>query len=126
MAQPDFNQENVDLKVDEIKRMPQSERRGVTDQIRENLTEWLKSQFSFSDNYIWALDNMPTSLKDEYGYSIAHALQMEDWSLKVIIPPGEPQPAARKWCPSKQEVKGEWNSQSGGYTVSKTVTWDLS
>lgn len=32
MAQPDFNQENVDLKVDEIKRMPQSERRGVTDQ----------------------------------------------------------------------------------------------
>lgn len=125
MSLPSFNQKNVDAKINEIEKMSSSKKQAVTDEIRNDLTEWLKSQFSFTDNYSMALDNMPTSLKKEYGYTIALALQERNWSLKVVIPPGEPNPRASGWCPSSQEVSGEWDPVSGEYTVSKTVTWEF-
>ena len=63
----------------------------------------------------------PQSLREETGFGIGTALLYDEWELEVIVPeqPGV-LPERKK---TSQSVQGEYNLQTGQYTVKKVHTW---
>lgn len=118
----EFNQENVNRKITEIKALPDDQRRAISDEIKQDIRAWLLSTFTFSEIYEQRLALWPQSMREETGFGIGTALYYREWTLEIIVPPPPTDPNAR---PSKHEqtVSGEYDSGTGGYTVTKSHTW---
>jgi hypothetical protein len=122
MEKPDFNQDTVNDKIAEIKAMPEDMRKGVSDEVKEDLRGWLLRTFTFTPIYEARMAMWPKSLREETGFGIGTALYYEDWTLNIIVPPVPDTPPERATT-HEQSVKGEYNPSTGSYSVSKTHTW---
>lgn len=122
MERLEFNQENVDLKISEIKEMPETERREIADSVKTNLRAWLLQTFEFTDEYQKRMALWPLSMREETGFGIGTALLYDDWEL-IIGLPDTPPPPAKSRTKHEQSVSGAYNTSTGGYTVTKKHTW---
>ena len=115
-----FSQDNVNLKIKEIKSLPEEERKPITEEIKKDLRAWLLHNFEFPEFYEQRMALWPQSLREETGFGIASALFYDNWNLEILVP--EPPTSPEGKSKHEQKVSGSGNS-SGGYTVTKSHTW---
>ncbi|MBV6462410.1 MAG: hypothetical protein HJHJAOHD_02559 [Flavobacteriales bacterium] len=120
---PDFTQKNVDKKIKEIKSLSDCEREDIANQIKADLRAWLLMTFQFTRVQEICMTKWPLSMREETGFGIGTALLYKEWNLEIIFPkqPEPPTPVLKK--KHEQTVKGEYNTSTGGYTVTKSHTW---
>jgi|GEM_PF-6229625 len=116
-----FNQESVNRKIAEIKALDEKNRKEISDKIKKDIRAWLLSNFEFTQEEQNCMKQWPQSMREETGFGIGTALLYSEWNLKVNIPNDPPPIGARRKSHS-QSVSGSYNTQTGGYTVTKTHT----
>lgn len=118
-----FNQENVNRKIKEIKALPDKDLKKVVKEIKADLKKWLLKTFQFTKTQEACMLKWPLSMREETGFGIGTALLYREWNLEIIFPnpPEPPTPVLKK--KHEQTVKGEYNTSTGGYTVTKSHTW---
>jgi hypothetical protein len=128
MAQVDFNQENIDAKIVEIKGMSPSDRAPLLEAMRTDFKGFLFDTFSFSSAYTTCIDNGDDTIYQEWGSGCALALDNENWTL-VVEWPGEPGSDVAACKKTKQVVTGggTYNSNTGKweYEIEKRVSWTI-
>ena len=123
MSKPLFTQDSVNTYIAEVKVLPEQERRQISDQVKADLRGWLLQTFEFTPAQVTCMDKWPLSMREETGFGIGTALLYEEWNLVIIFPnqPENPPVGAKK--KHEQSVSGSYNTQTGGYTVTKTHKW---
>jgi|SRR5690606_32281168 len=119
MLLPEFNQRNVDEKIKEIKASSIGERAKIAEEIKANLKDWLKKNFTIDRIYSYGLDNLDKSIIEEWAGGISLAILNDNWTLIVNFPE---QPTTTSKCRvTSQSVSGSYNPDTGTYTVTKSI-----
>lgn len=124
MEKVQFNQENVDNKIGEIKDLPDSDREAIATQIKTDIRGWLQNNFTFTNVEENCMENWPQSMREETGFGIGTALYYPEWSLTVDIPNDSP-PVGIDKKKHTQTVSGSYDPRTGSYTVTKSfaISW---
>ncbi|MBA3829611.1 MAG: hypothetical protein H0X33_11790 [Taibaiella sp.] len=116
-----FNQANVDAFITDVKSKPLSVRQPIATAISSDLKGFIRDNFVLDAVYDFSITNLDDSIAQEWGNGISLAILNDNWTLAVTFPPTPPAPAMCK--ETSETVSGSYNSSTGGYTVTKGVSW---
>ncbi|MBS1568923.1 MAG: hypothetical protein JST45_05715 [Bacteroidetes bacterium] len=121
MALPAFNQANINLKIAEIKALPDRDRELVASEVKADIKAWLLENLTFTEEQLFCMDKWPKSMQEETGFGIGTALQYKEWELIIQYFEGPRPPRAPRH--HEQTVSGQYDPMTGSYTVTKKHTW---
>ena len=122
MAKPDFNQTNINLRIAELKALPDADRLKEANAIKLDIVAWLLANFTFTRVYEERLAMWPRSMREETGFGIGTAVFYPEWTLLIVMP-DNPDPSPQRRTEHEQSVSGSVDPFSGSYSVKKTHTW---
>lgn len=120
MALPEFNQENIDEKISEIKNMEAQDKEVELQAIRNNLRQYLQDNFDLNSDQEENLADMSDAFLEELGTGIAIAID-NNWDVAITpgskdVPEGE----------VTQTVTGTWQQgQSPTYKKEVKISFKL-